>query len=148
MSATLKLTCGACGQANRVPASKLGAGPKCGICGDGLVTGRVAELDLATHDKMVRGDELPLIVDYWAPWCGPCKMMAPEFAKAAKTLAPGLRCAKIDTEAHPKIAQRLAIRGIPLLILWHRGREVARAAGMRPSAEIAAFAREKLGALA
>ncbi|WP_343117323.1 thioredoxin TrxC [Ostreiculturibacter nitratireducens] len=139
-----KLVCATCGQANRVPADRVGAGPKCGSCGDPLLSGKVAEFDGQTHDKAVRTDDLPLIVDYWAPWCGPCRMMAPEFAKAAKALAPGVRFAKINTEEFPQIAGRANIRGIPALILYHRGREVARLTGARPAADIEAFVRSKV----
>ena len=141
MTAGVKLICETCGQANRVPAARLAQGPKCGACGDPLVTGKVAELDLPTHDKVTRGDQLPLIVNYWAPWCGPCRMMAPEFAKAAAALKGRARFAKIDTEAFPAISQRLGIRGIPLLVLWKDGREIARLAGARPAPEIEAFVR-------
>jgi thioredoxin 2 len=146
MADAVKLICETCGQANRVPLARLGEAPKCGSCGDPLMTGKVAELDLPTHDKMTRSDELPLIVDYWAPWCGPCRMMAPEFAKAAKALAPKARFAKINTEDFPAVSQKLGIRGIPLLILYQKGREVARLAGARPAAEIIAFVTEKAAA--
>jgi thioredoxin 2 len=142
----VKLICTACGQANRVPAARLDQAPKCGVCGAALVDGQVAELDAATHDKATRGDGLPVLVDYWAPWCGPCRMMAPEFAKAARALAPGVRLMKLNTEAHPEVSARAGIRGIPALILYRNGREVARLAGARPAAEIAAFARQHLGA--
>ncbi|WP_434613938.1 thioredoxin TrxC [Tabrizicola sp. M-4] len=141
MAEGVKLCCAACGQMNRVPAARLAAGPKCGVCGAALADGRVLELDATAHDKAVRGDDLPLLVDYWAAWCGPCRMMAPEFAKAAKAAAPALRFGKLDTEAHQAVAQRAGIRGIPALILYHRGREVARLAGARPAAEILAFVR-------
>lgn len=139
LAEALKLTCATCGQANRVPAARLGDAPKCGSCGAGLVDGGVAELDAVTHDKATRGDGLPVLVDYWAPWCGPCRTMAPEFAKAATALAPGVRLMKLNTEDHPQVSARAGIRGIPALILYNRGREVARLAGARPAAEIVAF---------
>ena len=141
----LKLTCAACGQANRVPASRLGEAPKCGVCGAGLVTGEVAELDGPIHDKMTRGDGLPVLVDYWAPWCGPCRAMAPEFAKAARTLAGEARLMKLNTDQEPEISARAGIRGIPALILYRGGREVARLAGARPAADIVAFVRQHAG---
>ena len=140
----VKLTCATCGQGNRVPLARLGQGPKCGSCGEALADGRVAELDAATHDKVLRGDGLPVLVYYWAPWCGPCRMMAPEFARAAKALAPGVRLMKLNTEDHPQISARAGIRGIPALILYHDGREVARLAGARPAAEIEGFVRQHL----
>lgn len=138
----LKLTCAACGQANRVPAARLGDAPKCGVCGTVLVSGEVADLDGPTHDKVTRGDGLPVLVDYWAPWCGPCRAMAPEFAKAAKSLAHEARLMKLNTDQHPEISARAGIRGIPALILYRGGREVARLAGARPAADIVTFVRQ------
>ena len=138
----VKLTCATCGQANRVPTARLGDAPKCGSCGDVLLDGSVAELDAATHDKVTRGDGLPVLVDYWAPWCGPCRMMAPEFAKAAKAVATEARLMKLNTEDHPQISARIGIRGIPALILYRDGREIARLAGARPTADIVAFVRQ------
>lgn len=140
----VKLTCATCGQANRVPVARLSEGPKCGTCGAALADGRVADLDAVTHDKVTRGDGVPVLVDYWAPWCGPCRSMAPEFAKAAKTLAPAVRLMKLNTEDHPAISSRAGIRGIPALILYRGGHEIARLAGARPAADILAFARQHL----
>ncbi|MDE3240924.1 MAG: thioredoxin TrxC [Paracoccaceae bacterium] len=142
MADAVKLTCTQCGQANRVPTDRLLAGPKCGVCGAKLADGTVGTLDMPTLTKAVKGDDLPIIIDFWAPWCGPCRMMAPEFAKAAKGLAGHVRFAKIDTEEHPRASSQFGIRGIPLLILFHRGREVARLPGARPAAEIERFVRE------
>jgi thioredoxin 2 len=138
-SGTARLTCTTCGQANRVPLARLLEAPKCGVCGAALVSGRVAEIDGAVHDKATRADGVPMIVDYWASWCGPCRMMAPEFAKAAAGFEGRVRFAKLDTERFPEVSRLLGIKGIPLVILWANGREVARLPGARPAAEIAAF---------
>jgi thioredoxin 2 len=138
----VKLTCLSCGQINRIPEAKIGAGPKCAKCGALLADGDVRALDVTIHDRALRTDDLPLIVDYWAPWCGPCKMMAPEFAKAAGTLRQKCRFAKIDTQQFPALSERLQIRGIPLLILYAKGREVARLSGARPAGDIEAFCRK------
>ena len=146
MSDAVKLACATCGQMNRVPMAKLAEGPKCGACGDPLADGKVIELDARAHDKTTRSDEMPLLVDYWAPWCGPCRMMAPEFAKAATALRGRARLAKLNTEDHPEIASRARIQGIPALVLYAKGREIARLSGARPASEIVAFVQGRLGA--
>lgn len=141
---TIRLTCSACGQVNRLPAGRAVSAPKCGICGQALNNGKVAALDLRTLEKATKSDGLPLLVDFWAPWCGPCRAMAPEFERAAKALAPQVRLAKIDTQSHPDASTGYNIRGIPAFILFHRGREVARLAGARPATDLERFVREKL----
>ncbi|GGC06512.1 thiol reductase thioredoxin [Marivita lacus] len=124
-----KLTCLDCGQINRVPVDRLDAGPKCGTCGADLMPGKAVELDWTTLQKAARNDEVPLVVDFWAPWCGPCKMMGPEFSKAAGTLRTRARLVKLNTEDFPKSGQTYGIRGIPTMIRFVGGREAARQSG-------------------
>jgi thioredoxin 2 len=140
-----KLTCLDCAAVNKVPADKLGAGPKCGVCGGKLMTGKVSELDPKALAKAKANDQVPIVVDFWAPWCGPCRMMAPEFAKAAQKLAPNVRFAKINTEDFPDVSAQHGIRGIPLMIVFQNGKEIARQAGAMPAAQIEGFVRAKVG---
>ncbi len=143
MAKPMKLTCLACGAVNRVPSDKLGAGPKCGTCGEKLNDAKVHEIDAGVLAKASKSDDLPLLVDFWAPWCGPCRMMAPEFSKAAQALGPDARLVKINTEDHPKVSARNNIRGIPTMILYQNGREVARQSGAVPARAIEDFVRTK-----
>lgn len=132
----LKITCLECGQGNRVPADKLDKHAKCGTCGAQLIGSKPVEVDPAWLAKAARLDDVPLVVDFWAPWCGPCKMMAPEFAKAAAEMRGKARFVKLNTEDHPKASAKYNIRGIPMLAMFKGGREVARKAGAMPAAGI------------
>lgn len=133
--AGLKLTCLACGQVNRVPQERIGAA-KCGTCGAKLAGGKVTEVDFATLQKAARNDDLPLVADFWAPWCGPCRMMAPQFAQAAGQLDGKARLVKLNTEDYPQAGATYAIRGIPTMIAFKGGREVKRQAGALQAPQI------------
>jgi len=123
------VVCPHCSAVNRIPGDRLGDKPRCGKCSNPLFTGKPLELTAAAFDRQIQRSELPLVVDFWAEWCGPCKMMAPAFTQAAAELEPRVRLAKVDTEAEQAVAARYAIRSIPTLILFRDGREVARQAG-------------------
>jgi thioredoxin 2 len=131
-----KLTCLECGQVNRVPEERLSAGPRCGTCGAKLMGGKVAEVDLATLQKAARNDDVPLVVDFWAPWCGPCRQMAPQFSKAAQTLSGDVRLVKLNTEEHPQAGAKFRIRGIPTMAAFAKGKEQARQSGAMPAPAI------------
>jgi thioredoxin 2 len=129
MSDLLHVVCPACGAANRLPAGKLGDNPACGKCKSPLFTGKPIELSEATFDAHLERSDLPLVVDFWAPWCGPCKVMAPHFAEAAARLGPAVRLAKVNTDENQRLAGRYQIRGIPTVVIFRGGSEVARQSG-------------------
>jgi len=143
---SIKLACLACGQANLVPENRLDSGPKCGTCGAHLISDRPVEVSLDVLKKAEKLDDLPLVVDFWAAWCGPCRMMAPEFAKAARELKGRARFAKLDTEAFPEAGNRYAIRGIPLLVAFRGGREIGSRAGATPAKDIVGWLGSSVGA--
>lgn len=131
-----KLTCLECGQMNRVPEDRLGSGAKCGTCGAALMPGKAVEVDPAILAKAARNDDLPLVADFWAPWCGPCKMMAPEFSKAAKALSGQARLVKLNTEDHGAAGAKYNIRGIPTMVAFSGGREAKRQSGAMSERQI------------
>ena len=136
MSDTLHLVCPHCHAVNRMLKTKLGQQPKCGQCHSALFDGHPLELTSATFAKHLSQNGIPVLMDFWAPWCGPCKMMAPAFAQAASLLEPQIRLAKVNTEVEQEIAARYAIRSIPTLALFSGGQEVARQAGAMGAQDI------------
>jgi len=129
MSDALHIPCPACLATNRVPSERLRQQPKCGRCHAPLFQGHPLTLTGSTFHRILQHSDLPMLVDFWAPWCAPCRSMAPAFEQAARTLEPEARLAKVDTEAEPGLGQQFGIRSIPTLVLFRRGQEVARRSG-------------------
>ncbi len=123
------VVCPSCGAVNRVAAGRGGDGPICGTCKQELFAGRPVELTEASFDQHVGRSDIPVVVDFWAPWCAPCRVMAPAFEQAAARLEPGVRLAKVNTEESPSLAARYGIRSIPTLAVFRSGREIARQMG-------------------
>ncbi len=141
MSETLNVVCPKCGTINRVPRARLGDHPTCGKCKQPLFDGHPVELDGVSFERQVASSDLPVVVDFWAPWCGPCHAMAPHFERAARELEPAVRLAKLNTEEERSVASRYNIRSIPTLILFKGGREVARQSGAMDSAHLVRWVR-------
>jgi thioredoxin 2 len=129
MAETLHIACPNCNAINRVPAGRLANGPKCGQCHAPLFDAKPHAVSDTNFQSTVQNTDVPVIVDCWAEWCGPCKMFAPVFEQAAKTLEPGFRLLKLDTDANPQTAARFNIRSIPTLIALRNGREIGRTSG-------------------
>ncbi len=144
MNETMHLVCPHCRAINRIPHARLDHAPNCGQCHQPLFNAHPVELDAAMLDRYLSRDEIPLLIDFWAPWCGPCKMMAPHFVQAAGLLEPNMRLGKVDTQTHPGLGTRYRIRSIPTLILFKGGREIARQSGALQAADIVRWAQSHL----
>ncbi|MBB5368931.1 MULTISPECIES: thioredoxin TrxC [unclassified Janthinobacterium] len=140
-SDALHIVCPHCDAVNRLPPARLREQPTCGKCQKDLFTGQPVDLASARFLKHIERTDIPVLVDFWAPWCGPCRTMAPWYAQAAKSLEPDFRVVKVNTEASQDLGSRFNIRSIPTLALFRGGREVARQPGAMDANSIIAWAR-------
>jgi thioredoxin 2 len=136
MSESKIIVCPHCHAPNRVPVERLAEGGTCGKCKSALFLGEPLELNAASFDQHVGRSDIPVVVDFWAPWCGPCRSMAPAFAQAARELEPQFRLVKVNTEEEQALGARFGIRSIPTLAVFRGGREVARQAGAMDAANL------------
>ena len=139
-SSPIHVACAHCGAKNRIAGDRLVDNPLCGRCGRGLLEGQPVELTDDNFEAVTAATELPVVVDFWAPWCGPCRAMAPQFENAASSLRGRALLVKVNSDDNPKAAARFGIRSIPTLVRLERGRELARQSGTLPAAQIVRFA--------
>lgn len=136
MNDSVNIVCPNCSSVNRIPSNRLDDQPICGKCKQHLFDGVPLELHADDFDRHISRNEIPVVVDFWAPWCGPCKAMGPAFAQAATELEPHIRLAKLNTEAEPNIAMRMKISSIPTIVLFRGGKELQRQSGAMTAAGI------------
>ena len=146
MTEILHIVCPDCIAVNRIPTDKLSKHPKCGKCHVLLFTSHPVELTAQTFQKHISRNDIPLLVDFWAPWCGPCKMMAPAFEKAAAQMEPKIRFAKVNTEIEQALGSQFGIRSIPTLALFKKGQEINRQSGAMGVQDIVSWAQSQISA--